>query len=339
MTAGGRLPDGPLRILTRSRRIALGCVAAAYLLGAAIIYLYIDDDAVSLALSLPIATVAVLLILSLVNYTVRAWRWLVFSAHLGLPVPPTDNALYYLAGFSLTATPGKAGEAVRLWFLNAGHQVPYTRSMPVMVGDRIIDMWAVALIVLCSMSGFAAYHWQSAALGLLILACSVPILFPGVLNPTLNALLGLMPGQKRRLARLRTLVRAMRQLSSLRTYGLTLAPTIIGWIAEGLALYLLVLHFGADIGFMSTLFIFAFSMIVGAVSMLPGGLGSTEATMVLLMTSLGMGLDEALAATAIFRIVTFWFAVILGLICVPLAMSTVARHRLRGAVAHSAGAR
>jgi glycosyltransferase 2 family protein len=69
-------------------------------------------------------------------------------------------------------------------------------------------------------------------------------------------------------------------------------------------------------------------MIVGAISMLPGGLGSTEATMVLLLTALNVPLDSALAATAIVRVTTFWFAVAIGVACMPFALQWVQRASL-----------
>ena len=57
----------------------------------------------------PLALLPVLLALSLVNYAMRGLRWLIFSRALHLGVPPGANLLYYVAGFAMTPTPGKAG--------------------------------------------------------------------------------------------------------------------------------------------------------------------------------------------------------------------------------------
>jgi glycosyltransferase 2 family protein len=129
------------------------------------------------------------------------------------------------------------------------------------------------------------------------------------------------------LARLRRLMRAMGALSSWRTYGLTLAPTLGGWFAEGAALYLLLRHMGGEIGLLSAVFVFSFAMIVGALSMLPGGLGSTEAAMVILLGALGVDLHVALASTAIVRITTLWFAVAIGVAIMPAAVRASSRPR------------
>ena len=263
--------------------------------------------------------------LSILNYAVRAWRWLVLGKYLGFRVPVVNNLLYYLSGYCFTATPGKAGEAVRLWFLKSGHDVPYARSLPLMLADRILDMWGVLILTLVSFAGLAAYLWQGALLAVIVTAVSLPILFPQWLEPLLRLAVRLAPGRVRLAERGRALLAAMAELSSWRTYGLTLVPTIAGWLAEGAALYLLLDHFGAPVTLSNAVFVFSFSMIVGAISMLPGGLGSTEATMVILLKALGVDLSTALVATAIIRITTFWFAVVIGVLLMPAEVNAAKR--------------
>lgn len=310
---------------TPARKLALAASALLYLAGAAAVCALIDEATLRTALSLPAALVAALLGLSLLNYAVRAWRWTVLGGHLGLRVPLRDNVVYYLAGFCLTATPGRAGEAIRLWFLKSAHGVAYLRSLPLMLADRIIDMWAVLLLALVSIAGFAQYRWQGAIVALLVAGVSMPVLFPRRFEPMLGSIYGLVPRLGRLLVRARRIMRAMADLSSWRSYGLTLAPSVGGWLAECAGLFLLLRHFGAEVSFLNAVFVFSFSIIVGAISMLPGGLGSSEATIVLLLRALGVDMATALAVTAIIRIATFWFAVAIGALLMPVAMHAMAR--------------
>ena len=100
---------------------------------------------------------------------------------------------------------------------------------------------------------------------------------------------------------------------------------VAGWAAEGLALYLLLRFFGADVTPADAVFVFSFSMIVGAASMLPGGLGSTEVTAVVLLTTLGVDFNVAVASTALVRVTTFWFAVGIGVLMLPVAIRAATR--------------
>src|SRR5687768_15890365 len=256
--------DSP--VLTRNRKIGLLVTAVTYAAIAVIVYFTIDQDALDKALALPMSVLLSMLALSLANYLCRAWRWVFLTKRLGLDVPVRNNSLYYFAGYALTATPGKAGEAVRLWLLKSGHSVGYSRSLPLMIADRIVDMWAIAVLVFVSMSGFAAYRWQSVAMGVFIAAGSIPILFPKILLPALGVVYGWQPKLGRIVVRARKLIRSIADAIGTRTYAITLLPTVIGWFAECAALYLVLMYFDAPITLSAATFVFSFSMIVGAIS-------------------------------------------------------------------------
>jgi uncharacterized protein (TIRG00374 family) len=320
-----RVTTDSARSLWARRRWFLVAIAATYVVCGAIAFRLLDRSTLERALSLPLTLIAALLGLSLVNYLIRAWRWLVLSSFLGFKVPPQRNVLYYLAGYALTSTPGKAGEAVRLWFLKAGHGVPYARSMAIMLADRALDMWAVVILVLVCFADFSGHLWQGLAVVALIILLSVPIVFPRLLMPLLGLGLRLAPKRRRLWAKARRAIHSMAELSHWRTYGVTLVPSVAGWAAEGLALCLLLRFFGADVSAPDAVFVFSFSMIVGAASMLPGGLGSTEVTAVVLLTALGVNFDAAVASTALVRVTTFWFAVGIGVCLLPVAIRAASR--------------
>lgn len=315
-TATASASTPPLR-LRANRKLWLLLLATAYLAAAVIALQRADASTWAMLESLPATVILGLLLLSLFNYAVRSWRWAHLSRLMRLDVPVRDNVLYYLAGYGLTATPGKAGELVRLWFLRSGHAIGYTRSLPLMLADRILDVWAVLLLSVAGLHGFAQYRWQGGLLVAVVAAASLPLLFA----PHFEPLVG-WAGRwvsRRRLVRARQMLRALHRLRSWRGYGLTLLPSIAGWLAEGAGLYLLLQHLHADVTLMQAVFVFSFGMIVGAISMLPGGLGSTEVTMVVMLTALGVDVDVAVVSTAIVRVTTFWFAVAIGAALLPAA--------------------
>jgi len=70
--------------------------------------------------------------------------------------------------------------------------------------------------------------------------------------------------------------------------------------------------------FQTALSLYPIAMLVGAASMLPGGIGSTEATLAFLLTSGGAPLATATAAAICVRIATLWFSIVLGFISIGL---------------------
>src|ERR1700685_4349408 len=64
------------------------------------------------------------LALSCVNYFLRFLRWQKYLAKLGHALPAFRHLLWYVSGFAFTVSPGKAGEAIRAFYLRE-HGVAY----------------------------------------------------------------------------------------------------------------------------------------------------------------------------------------------------------------------
>ena len=94
---------------------------------------------------------------------------------------------------------------------------------------------------------------------------------------------------------------------------------MIGWLAEGYAFYLLMGWLGADITFWRAVAIFTFATLAGGLTGAPGGVGGAEAAMVALLSLDGIPLDVSVPATAIIRVTTLWFAILIGLAVFPVA--------------------
>jgi uncharacterized membrane protein YbhN (UPF0104 family) len=109
-------------------------------------------------------------------------------------------------------------------------------------------------------------------------------------------------------------------------FGFTFA--LLAWGLEGLGLYALGSIFPlAHMTPATGVGIYAIAVLAGAVSFLPGGLGSTEAVMTALLTAQGYPVGDALLVTIVCRIVTLWFAV-----CIGWAAVLVLRNRMEPAV-------
>src|SRR3954447_10071384 len=113
----GAHPKRPRFSLAGLRRVEFMAVAAAIGFVAAIVALSVYaglDDVLAHLRSIDARLIALMLGLSLLNYLLRAWRWQIFGNGLGIRLPWGRNLIYFVAGFALTATPGKAGEGLRL---------------------------------------------------------------------------------------------------------------------------------------------------------------------------------------------------------------------------------
>lgn len=255
-----------------------------------------------------------ILALSLFNYALRFGRWHGYLRWLGDRVGVLRDGFIYIAGFALTTTPGKAGEGMRSIYL-ARHGVPYAHSLAAFFAERFIDLLAIALLSLLVLIAFSDYvGWVLAplvALAVLLVAVRQRRLLEYMQRRTANP-----EGKFQTL--LHGVVSAWNQafaLLGLRPLYAGLGVGLIAWAAEGVSLYVVAHGLNIELALPTAIGIYAVSMLVGALSFIPGGLGSTEAVMVLLLKLTGVDATTALAITLIARVATLWFAVVLGLFC------------------------
>ncbi len=271
------------------------------------------DKAVSAFKQISVGIIVLALMLSLVNYLLRFLRWQYYLRVLGHNVPVFNSLHIYLAGFALTTTPAKAGEALRSVFLKK-YNVSYSSSLACFFSERLSDLLAV--ILLCAI-GIWAYP-QGKFLTLISLAAIVTLI---ILVQNSNWLAHFRKdGQSTKLSRSRQLVNGLINIvissqaclkQPVLLYGLLLS--LAAWGAEALAFYFLLNQMGADISLLAATFIYSFALLVGAISFIPGGLIGTELTMIGLLMFQNITEPQAIAATVIIRITTLWFAVLIGI--------------------------
>lgn len=262
--------------------------------------------------------IAIALALSLVNYGLRFVRWQKFLALLGHRVHAPESLRIYIAGFGLTILPGKVGETIRSVFLKH-HGVPYPQSLAAFFSDQLSNLISMLLLACIGLWVYPPAKPLALTLAVLILA-GLAILQQTRLLDALKAFAnGRLPARAAHYvaSTIEIVLHSGRcfRLPML-SYGIALGLT--AWGAEGVAFYYIMHALGSDISLQAALFIYSFSMLVGALSFLPGGLGGTEATMVALLMLNGIGQPEAVAATVLIRLATLWFAVALGLVALTL---------------------
>ena len=264
--------------------------------------------------------IGVALLLSLLNYGLRFIRWQLYLAQLGHVLPWPAHFRIYMAGFSMTIVPGKVGETIRSVFLKA-HGVDYAKSVAVFFSEQASNL--ISMVILAA---FGVWVYPAAQPFVLMLSA---VLVAGLLVLQQVRLLAMLDRLAQRWlpARLADLSHAAfttvahaGKCLRFPVLSLGLGIGVVAWGAEGVALYFMLHSLGSDISLQTTLFIYAFSMLVGAISFLPGGLGGVEATMIGLLMYHQLDQAHAVAVTLLIRLTTLWFAIALGglaMLCMP----------------------
>jgi len=254
------------------------------------------------------AYIAPVLLLTLVYFGIKAYRFLYFFRQLH----HADGWMVlraYVAGQACSVLPG--GVAMRAGLLKEAG-VPIAASTPPIVLSSLCD--CTLLIV----SALIAALWFEAARKPLLLLLSGLIV--------VSALLGIQATRMWILAIVERLMGKFNLLehwqgflaSSREVTRLPILLNALGMTAVTVALMVYVLELclhatGAHAPVLTLLLAFALPSVMGRMSALPAGVGVTEAGMVgILNASPGISIDQAAAAVTVFRMATVLFEALVG---------------------------
>lgn len=261
--------------------------------------------------------ISVALILSLINYAMRFLRWHYFLHVLGYSIPWLQSLRIFMAGFSLTTTPGKTGEAIKGVFLK-DYGVPFRKSFGAFLSERLSDLLAVTILASAGL-----WLYPAARPILLIVAAMIGFLLIAInkhswLKALENLAKKILPKKfAHTIDFFLATIDSFRCCYTPKALLISLMCGIIAWTVEAMALMYIVHLLGFEISPLTAIFIYAFSLVIGGITLLPGGLGGAELTMLKLLTLQNIPTAMAVAATLVIRLTSLWFAVFLGMIALP----------------------
>lgn len=254
--------------------------------------------------------------LSLLNYALRVVRWRLYLRRLGHVLPWRFVSLTFMAGFAFTLSPGKLGEMVRARYYQP-KGIPLSAVTGAFFVERLLDlvvMILLAVAVLADLQAYRSFLWVAIALVGGLLACVALMPWTRVAQTLAKSPHG------RFVQAAQSVVKMFVSARLFLSPGMLLTGMVIGmlaWSAEAVGLKVV-----ADViapvhmSVAAAMGIYAIAIIVGALSFLPGGLGSTEAVMAALLVAHGYQMPQAILLTLICRLLTLWLAVLIGWICV-----------------------
>ena len=254
--------------------------------------------------------------LSLLNYLLRFFKWQYFLVRINVRIPWRESLAVFIAGFSMTVSPGKLGELLKCYLLKDSRNIPVSRTSPVVVAERITDLISMIFIAIIGLL-LVQHRGAMIAVGagiVFVLAIMIFLLWEKAFGFLTNILCRIKKVEKRRES-FEKFHRNCSSLLDLKSLLIAVPLGILSWGAEALVLCLVSISLGIEPGLSVGLALLAHSAgtIAGAVSMIPGGLGLTEITIGAILISV-MPEADAAVTTIIMRFATLWFAVILGII-------------------------
>ncbi len=255
--------------------------------------------------------------LTMVNYGLRTVRWQLFLKALGIQIDNKTSWWVFISGLAMTVTPGRLGELVKSYFLKKLVGVEVSATAPLVVFERLSD--GLAMVALMS-GGLLLTKYGLAAVGVAIgVAVGFVILLHqrALVEKLLNLTLHL-PVVSKYFGHLNNFYQSSAKLVGWKTLLWGWLLSLGAWGAESVGFYLVLVGLGVPDSrrlLLLAVFIFGFAAIAGFATLLPGGLGVAEGTIVgLLVLLVGINNSTAAAATLLIRLSTLWFGVGWGIV-------------------------
>jgi len=276
--------------------------------------LYADfDSVVNIVTHFDYKILVIVLLLTSTNFFLRFLKWHYYIRLLEIPAKFGDSFLIFLSGLVMSVTPGKFGEVFKSYLLKNVTQTPISKSASIVFAERITDFFSVLLIAL-----FGALVYDSGIL-LIILISLLFIAITLVINNRALSLriigyFGRIKFIGKHTDKIKTAYESSYKMLKLKPLYKMTFLSLFAWLPECFGFYLILTNFDVPISLFWSIFVYAFSIIIGALTLLPAGIGITEGSLTYFIFQKINSLDTAVSITLIIRVLTLWYAVFIGIL-------------------------
>lgn len=251
------------------------------------------------------------------NYIFRFLKWQYYTKIINIEIPFKKSFLIFLSAFVMSVTPGKMGEVLKSYLLKEENGTPISKSAPIIIAERLTDF--ISIVLLCITGAYVFNYGQSLVIlvGVFFLGVTIIISYKK-LSLKLISLLEKIKFLSKHIQKIHTAYDSIYSLVKIKPLIIATLISLVSWFFECIGFFIVLKVFAQtsniDVSLMTATFIYAFSTIVGAIAMMPGGVGATEAALTGLMILLQIPKDISVASTIIIRVSTLWFAVLVGIV-------------------------
>ena len=255
--------------------------------------------------------ILILVTLSLIPIFIR-WHFLLKNCEINIPL--TKSIAVFLSGMAFDITPGQIGALMKSQILKISSNIPRTKTAPIVFIEKLYDL--IGAII-------------AAAMGIIILGMeSYLIIIPILVLTIIFFFMYYRPASElffKRITKLKFFSKYIENISEsyktvqkstnvkVATVCILLAVTY--WFIISAAAYYILIGFDINtLDYLKVLAIYVTSILLGAISFIPAGIGITEGTLAGLLTLEGIGVSAALILSVMIRILTLWYSVGVGFI-------------------------
>lgn len=286
----------------------------------AALFIFTDTKKVIETIS-KLSVLNIVFLLALVTFLIvlRAYRWKLLLAAGGMKVSTREIFAPYAAGLAVSVmTPGKVGDVFRCFLIDQ-NRMKLANSLGSVMTERLQDF-----ILLLLLSGYGIFTMKkldvvpiiatAVLISLLVLIFASRRFARTIFWFSFSAASRIRKIPEKHMDSLKTFYYTVRRSATRPEFYVSAVLTTVIWGLEFERISIISKFLGTQIPFSSVVSIYPAAIVVGVITMIPGGLGSTDFSVFALMSLLGYPAFFLSALIVVDRFVSFWYVILVGLV-------------------------
>ena len=240
------------------------------------------------------------------------WHFLLKNCEIDIPL--TKSIAVFLSGLAFEITPGQIGVLMKSQILKTSFNISHTKTVPIVMVEKVYDLIGA---ILASIIGIIILGMDLYLIIIAILVLTI-VFFIIYYRPASKLFLKRITKTKffsKYVENISEFDKIVQKSTSVKIATICILLAVTYWFIISTAVYYTLIAFDVNtLDYLKVLAIYATSALLGAVSLIPGGVGIAEGTIAGLLTLEGIDISIALVLGVVIRIFTFWFVVIIGFI-------------------------
>ena len=240
------------------------------------------------------------------------WHFLLKNCEIDIPL--TKSIAVFLSGLAFEITPGQIGVLMKSQILKTSFNISHTKTVPIVMVEKVYDLIGA---ILASIIGIIILGMDLYLIIIAILVLTI-VFFIIYYRPASKLFLKRITKTKffsKYVENISEFDKIVQKSTSVKIATICILLAVTYWFIISTAVYYTLIAFDVNtLDYLKVLAIYATSALLGAVSLIPGGVGIAEGTIAGLLTLEGIDISIALVLSVVIRIFTFWFVVVVGFI-------------------------
>ena len=240
------------------------------------------------------------------------WHFLLKNCEIDIPL--TKSILVFLSGTAFEITPGQIGALMKSQILKTIYNIPRTKTAPIVLVEKVYDLIGAILASIIGIIILGVYP-HLIVIAILVLAVIFFFMYYRPASELFFKRITKLKFFSKYIENISESYKTVQKSTNVKVATVCILLAVTYWFIISAAAYYILIGFDINIlDYLKVLAIYVTSILLGAISFIPAGIGITEGTLAGLLTLEGIGVSAALILSVMIRILTLWYSVGVGFI-------------------------